>query len=96
MEKIEKEISEKPALRLSKTVVRRSVPMNEEGSDRLRAVRDYFAKRLKDEKGIDYDVPYPVCIHMVLREFCELKGIEVQSGSEEHSRVERDNTGSPN
>lgn len=64
-------------LKLQNTVVRRVVPMTEKGSDMLRAARQNVLEELKGETGEDYVAPYPVVIHMVLKHYCESKGIKI-------------------
>ena len=69
------EVSEVKSLRLEQPVVVRKVPMTAEGCNMLRAVREYqieeYAKR-----GIAVEVPFPVSIHLALKEYCAIKGIK--------------------
>lgn len=74
---MEKELSEKPTLRLSNTVTRRAVPMTALGCDMLRAIRDSQVEDLKRRKGVEYNIPFPVVIHLLMKDYCELKNIEV-------------------
>lgn len=69
------EVNEVKCLRLENPVVVRKVPMTDEGSNMLRAVRDYQTKVYAD-KGIAVEIPFPVCIHLLLKEFCAMKGLE--------------------
>lgn len=74
---MEQEVSKKQVLKLAQTVVSRSVPMTERGSDMLRAARDHIVDDLLKETGVEYTAPFPVVIHMVLKEYCELKGLDL-------------------
>lgn len=69
------EVNEVKCLRLENPVVVRKVPMTDEGSNMLRAVRDYQIKAYA-EKGMAVEIPFPVSFHLCLKEFCALKGIE--------------------
>lgn len=82
MENVTKEISEKPVLRLTNTVVRRVVPMTSHGCDALRAIRRHFQEEIKNNKGVEVDIPYPTVFHMAISQFCELKGIKVEPSSD--------------
>ncbi|AVJ48182.1 hypothetical protein NDAWWUGD_CDS0113 [Salmonella phage SeKF_80] len=64
-------------LRLDNPVVVRKVPMTDFGSDMLRAVRDYQVRLHEEQKGVKVAIPYPVSIHMMLADYCRLKGIKV-------------------
>lgn len=69
-------MQENKILRLDKPVVVRKMPMTDVGSDMLRAVRRYQTEQYKTITGEDVEIPYPVCLHFMLKEFCDLKGIE--------------------
>lgn len=75
---MEKEVNDKPVLRLSNTVVRRVVPMTSSGCDMLRAVRRHFQDEILESKKMEVEIPYPTVIHMAISQFCELKGIKVE------------------
>lgn len=64
------------SLRLVDPVVIRRVPMTAEGSDMLRAIRRYQTEGYA-RAGKNVEIPFPVTIHLVLKEFCEIKGIKV-------------------
>lgn len=70
-------MNEVKVLRLENPVVVRKVPMTDFGSDMLRAVRKYQTEAYKSAKGQDVEIPYPVSIHMMLSDYCKLKGIKV-------------------
>lgn len=70
-------MKEVKVLRLDNPVVLRKVPMTDFGSDMLRAVRDYQVNLHKEQKGIEVSIPYPVAIHMMLADYCRMKGIHV-------------------
>lgn len=78
---MEQEVSKKQTLKLAQTVVRRSVPMTEKGSDMLRAARDHIVDELFKETGVAYEAPFPVVFHMVLKDYCEMKGIDVNANA---------------
>lgn len=91
---MEKDISKKPVLRLQGTVTRRTVPMTARGCDMIRKIRDKMQSDLKEQNKIDYDIPFPTVIHLVLKDYCEYHNIEVEDvttsfGSEDG---ESDNT----
>lgn len=69
------EVSEVKCLRLENPVVVRKVPMTDEGSNMLRVVRDYQISAYA-QKGVAVEIPFPVCIHLLLKEFCAIKGLE--------------------
>lgn len=77
------EVAKKPALKLSNTVVRRSVPMTAKGCDFLRAAREHITREIEAQTGQEVSVPFPVVIHMVLGEYCKLKGIEPHGSTEQ-------------
>ena len=64
-------------LRLENPVVVRKVPMTDYGSDMLRAVRDYQVEMHEQIKGSKVSIPFPVAIHMMLADYCQIKGIQV-------------------
>ncbi|WHS68343.1 hypothetical protein [Salmonella phage PKM.Hi.22.6] len=70
-------MKEVKVLRLENPVVIRKVPMTDLGSDMLRAVRAYQIGLYEEQKGVKVAIPYPVSIHMMLADYCRLKGIEV-------------------
>lgn len=75
---MEKDVSRKPVLRLQGTVTRRTVPMTSRGCDMIRAIRDKMQNDLKEENKIEYDIPFPTVIHLVLKDYCEYHNIEVE------------------
>lgn len=75
---MEKDTSKKPVLRLQGTVTRRTVPMTARGCDMIRAIRDKMQNDLKEQNKIDYDIPFPTVIHLVLKDYCEYHNIEVE------------------
>lgn len=70
------EMSEVKSLRLEQPVVVRKVPMTAQGCNMLRAIRDYQVEEYA-KKGDEVEIPFPVSIHLMMREFCALKGIQV-------------------
>lgn len=72
------DLNEVKTLRLEAPVVVRKVPMTAQGSDMLRAVRAYQVAQYA-AKGIKVDIPFPVSIHLALKEFCSIKGLKVES-----------------
>lgn len=70
-------MEKKQVLKLSNTIVRRSVPMTERGSDMLRAARNFIIDEMYDQTGVEYEAPFPVVFHLVLKDYCESKGLEV-------------------
>lgn len=74
---MEKDVSKKPVLRLQGTVTRRTVPMTARGCDMIRAIRERMQRNLKEQNKIDYDIPFPTVIHLVLKDYCEYHNIEV-------------------
>lgn len=71
-------MSEKKILRLDQPVVVRKVPMTALGSDMLRSIREYQMEGYKKKTGQEAVIPYPVSIHMVLADYCKIKGIEIK------------------
>ncbi|MGL5565667.1 MAG: DUF7195 family protein [Plesiomonas sp.] len=74
---MKQEMTEKKVLKLEDTVVCRKVPMTARGCDMLRSIRDHQVKTLRETRGVDYDVTFPVSIHMMMTEYCKLKNIQV-------------------
>lgn len=70
-------MNEVKVLRLDSPVVVRKVPMTDFGSDMLRAVRRFQTEKYEEAKGQKVEIPYPVCIHMMLADYCKLKGIKI-------------------
>lgn len=70
-------MKEVKTLRLENPVVVRKVPMTDLGSDMLRAVRDYQTQVYEEAKGTKVSIPFPVSIHMMLADYCKIKGIKV-------------------
>lgn len=73
-------MSEVKVLRLDSPVVVRKVPMTDFGSDMLRAIRRFQSEAYERAKGQKVEIPYPVCIHMMMSDYCKLKGIQVTNG----------------
>lgn len=71
-----KNVDEVKVLRLDAPVVVRKVPMTGHGSDMLRAVRQYQQDLYAEKKGKKVQIPYPVSIHMMLADYCQLRGIK--------------------
>lgn len=72
-------MSETQVLRLDSPVVVRKVPMTAQGSDMLRAIRAFQQELYTKAKGKEVAIPYPVCIHMMMADYCKLKGIKIPS-----------------
>lgn len=70
-------VNDVKVLRLDKPVVVRKVPMTDFGSDMLRAVRQFQTEAWERSKGERVEIPYPVSIHMMMSDYCKLKGITV-------------------
>ena len=70
------EMSEVKSLRLEQPVVVRKVPMTAQGCNMLRAIRDYQVAEYA-ARGDDVEIPFPVVIHLMMREFCAMKNITV-------------------
>ncbi|UIW10519.1 hypothetical protein PQC38_gp043 [Aeromonas phage BUCT695] len=70
-------MNEVKVLRLDTPVVTRRVPMTDYGSDMLRAIREYQEGVYEKTKGTKPQIPYPVSIHMMMADYCKLKGIKV-------------------
>lgn len=71
-----KDLNEVKTLRLESPVVVRKVPMTAQGSDMLRAVREYQIEQYA-KRGILVDIPFPVSIHLALKELCAIKGLKI-------------------
>lgn len=71
-------IKESRNLKLEAPVVIRKVPMTAAGCDMLRAIRKYQTEQLEKQQGISVDIPFPTAIHLVLADYCKLKGIEIE------------------
>lgn len=70
-------MNEVKVLRLEAPIVVRKVPMTEAGSTMLRRVREYQADAYYKARGVKVEIPFPVSIHMMLSDYCKLKGIPV-------------------
>lgn len=70
-------MSEVKVLRLDNPVVVRKVPMTDFGSDMLRAIRRFQTVAYEKAKNQRVEIPYPVCIHMMMTDYCKMKGIKV-------------------
>lgn len=68
-------LSKREVLRLDDVVVKRIVPMNDEGCDALRALQDHF----QEELGDDVELNFPVTIHLALIKLCHQLGIDFQT-----------------
>lgn len=68
------EVNEVKCLRLEQPIVVRKVPMTTEGCNMLRAVREYQIGEY-EKRGIGVEIPFPVSIHLALKEFCAIKSI---------------------
>lgn len=68
-------LMKKEVLRLDDVVVKRIVPMNDEGCDALRALQDHF----QDELGDDVELNFPVTIHLALVKLCHTLGIDFRT-----------------
>lgn len=65
-------------LRLENPVVIRKVPMNEHGCNMLRAIREYQQDYLRQKEGLDVEIPFPTAFHMMMQDYCTIKGIKVE------------------
>lgn len=65
-------------LRLENTIVVRKVPMNEQGCNMLRAIRDFQKDFLKQKEGLEVEIPFPTSFHMLMQDYCSIKGIKVE------------------
>ena len=72
-------VKETRNLRLEEPVVVRKVPMTAKGCDMLRAIRDYQVSELKRQKGISVEIPFPTSFHLMMVDYCAMKGIEIES-----------------
>ena len=75
------EMSEKKSITLEGTVVCRKVPMTSRGCDMLRAIRDHISGAMAERHGHEYDLSFPVVIHMMMAEYCKMKGIKVDGST---------------
>lgn len=74
---MEKEVAQRPTLRLHNTVTRRTVPMTARGCDMLRAIREHQQKTFFENNGVEYDIPFPTSIHLMMTDYCDIKKIKV-------------------
>ena len=65
-------------LRLENPVVVRKVPMTARGCDMLRTIRDYQVTQFKTQKGVDVEIQFPTAIHLLMADYCKIKGIEIE------------------
>lgn len=72
---MEQILSEVKELRLKDTVVVRKLPMDQRGSDNLRAIREHLITEIKARNGEDVRLSMPATIHLVLADYRKLKGI---------------------
>ncbi len=70
-------INEKKVLRLETPVVVRKVPMTAAGCDMLRAIREYQSHEYAKRHECDVEIPFPTSIHLLMQEFCHMKGLNV-------------------
>ncbi|WP_198559918.1 DUF7195 family protein [Colwellia sp. 12G3] len=66
-------------LRIDSPVVVRKTPMSASGSNMLRAIRDYLQEKHSEKSNEEVEIPFPTAIHLMMEEFCQIKGIEQQS-----------------
>jgi len=71
-------INKTEVLRLETPVVVRKVPMTAQGCDMLRAIREYQSEEYGKRHECDVEIPFPTSIHLLMQEFCHLKGIHVK------------------
>lgn len=72
-------MTEKPSVKLNEVIVHRKVPMNAQGCDMLRAIRDFQVEALSKSKGVEYSIPFPSSIHLMMADYCKIKGIKFES-----------------
>lgn len=65
-------------LRLENPIVVRKVPMTAKGCDMLRAIRNYQVQQLLDQEGLEVEIQFPTSIHMMMTDYCKIKGIDVE------------------
>lgn len=65
-------------LRLENPVVIRKVPMNELGCNMLRAIRNYQQDYLREQEGLDVEIPFPTAFHMMMQDYVAIKGLDVE------------------
>lgn len=68
-------------LRLDNPVVVRKVPMNEDGCNMLRAIREYQKQQLKEQEGLEVELQYPTVIHLMMADYCATRGIKFGNDS---------------
>lgn len=66
-------------LRLDNPVVVRKVPMTAHGCQMLRAIRDYQVEQLSQQQGLNVELQFPSAIHLMMVDYCKIKGITVES-----------------
>lgn len=71
----ETQLDKREVLRLNDVVVKRIVPMNDEGCDALRALQEHF----KEELGDAAEINFPVTIHLSLVKLCHVLGINYRT-----------------
>lgn len=72
-------MTEKPSVKLNDVIVHRKVPMNADGCDMLRAIRDFQVEAFSKSKGVEYSIPFPSSIHLMMADYCKIKGIKIVS-----------------
>lgn len=55
----------------------RVYPVTSHGDALLRAARRHITETITRESGIDYEVPFPTALYMVLRQWAESNNVEV-------------------
>jgi len=68
----------KEIIRLQDPVVVRKVPMTAQGCDLLRLVKDYQISQFKEQMQKDIDIQWPTVIHLMIQDYCRLKGLELK------------------
>ncbi len=70
-------INKTEVLRLETPVVVRKVPMTAAGCDMLRSIREYQSTEYSSRHKCDVEIPFPTSIHLLMQEFCHMKGLNV-------------------
>lgn len=74
----EVEVAAASQLKLPNIVCSRNYPFTALGDAQLRAIREHYKKvYLEKNPGSNMDIPFPTALHLMMNEFCQMKGIEL-------------------
>lgn len=66
-------------IKVDDIVVQKKIPFNDEGMTALRMIRAHLQDELGAEQDCPVILPYPTALHLILLDYAQLRGINVNA-----------------